>query len=80
MWCSVRLFVKHVKLVFIQVLSLCSVDAWIVALLWKLPQMPSCSANNTNVDKTNFDMFTNMIAVQPSMAEYEWTMYQIEVE
>ena len=35
----------------------CSADAWIVALLWKLPQMPSCSANNANLDKNNFDMF-----------------------
>ena len=29
----------------------------IVALLWNLPQMPSCSTNNANLDKTNFDMF-----------------------
>ena len=35
----------------------CSVDAWIVALLWKFPQMPSSSANNANLDKHNFDMF-----------------------
>ena len=34
-----------------------SADALIVALLWKLPQMPSCSTNNANLDKTNFDMF-----------------------
>ena len=27
------------------------------ALLWKLPQMPSCRANNANLDKNNFDMF-----------------------
>ena len=32
-------------------------DAWIVALLWKLPQMPSCSTNNANLDKNTFDMF-----------------------
>ena len=32
-----------------------SADAWIVALLWKLPQMPSCSANNAN--NNTFDMF-----------------------
>ena len=25
--------------------------------MWKLPQMPSCSANNANSDKNNFDMF-----------------------
>ena len=30
---------------------------WIVALLWKLPQMPLCSANNANLDKNNFDTF-----------------------
>ena len=35
----------------------CSADAWIVALLWKLPQMQSCSANNANLDKNNVDMF-----------------------
>ena len=34
-----------------------TVDAWIVALLWKFPQMPSSSANNANLDKHNFDMF-----------------------
>ena len=34
-----------------------SADALIVALLWKLLQMPSCSTNNANLDKTNFDMF-----------------------
>ena len=41
--------------------------------------MPSCSSNNANLDKTNFDMFTMStnynIAVQPSTAEYEWTVY-----
>ena len=35
----------------------CSADACIVALLWKLQQMPSCSANNANLDTNNFDMF-----------------------
>ena len=34
-----------------------SLDALIVALLCKLPQMPSCSTNNANFNKTNFDMF-----------------------
>ena len=29
----------------------------IVALLWKLPQIPSCSTNNANLDINNFDMF-----------------------
>ena len=33
----------------------CSAGALIVALLWKLSQMPSCSANN--MDKNNFDVF-----------------------
>ena len=28
-----------------------------LSLLWKLPQMPSCSANNANLDKNYFDMF-----------------------
>ena len=42
--------------------------------------MPSCSANNANVDKNKFDMFYKLIAVQPSVAEYEWTMYQMKVE
>ena len=58
--CSAIIFVKHVKTVFIQVLSYSTqinADASIVALLWKLPQMPSCSTNNANLDKTNFDMF-----------------------
>ena len=34
-----------------------SADALIVALLWKLLQMPLCSNNNANLDKTNFDIF-----------------------
>ena len=58
--CSAIIFVKHIKTVVVQVLSYsaqCSADTWIVALLWKLPQMPSCSANNANLDKNNFDMF-----------------------
>ena len=58
--CSAIIFVKPVKSVFIQVLSFftqCSADAWIVALLWKLPQMPSCSANNANLDKNSFDNY-----------------------
>ena len=82
----------------------CSGDEWIVALLWKLPQMPPCSTNNASLDKNNFDTFykidccaaihaqttpawtktiltrfTKLIAVQPSMAEYEWTIYQMKV-
>ena len=58
----------------------CSADALTVALLWKLPQMPSCSANNANLDENKFDMFTKLIAVQPSMAKYEWTMHQMKVD
>ena len=65
---------------FVQCSTQCSADAWIVALSWKLPQMPSCSANDANLDKNNFDMFMKFIAVQPSMAKYEWTMYQMEVQ
>ena len=42
---------------FVQCSTQCSADAWIVALSWKLPQMPSCSANDANLDKNNFDMF-----------------------
>ena len=60
-WCSAIIFVKHAKIVFVQVLSLCSTqcsaDAWIAALLGKLPQMASCSANNANLDKNNFGLF-----------------------
>ena len=48
----------------------------------KLPQMPSCSANNANFDqKKQFDMFykTDCCAAPP-IAEYEWTMYEMKVE
>ena len=48
---------KHVKTVFIQVLSYItqsSADALIVALLWKLPQIMPISSK---LVKTNFDMF-----------------------
>ena len=57
-----------------------SADALIVSLLWKLPPMPSCSTNNANLDKPILTCFTKLIAVQPSMAEYEWTLYQIKVD
>ena len=30
------------------------------------------------LSKTNLTCFTKIIAVQPSMAKYEWTMYQIK--
>ena len=55
----------------------CSADAWIVALLWKLTQMPSCihAAQTTRTwTKTILACFTKLIAVQPSMAEYERTV------
>ena len=42
--------------------------------------MPSCSANSANLDKNDFDRIYTMIAVQPSMAEYEWTMYEMNEE
>ena len=57
--CSAIILVKHVKTVF----KFChdstqsSADALIVALLWKLPQIPSCSTNDANLDKNSFDMF-----------------------
>ena len=35
----------------------CSADAWILALLWKLPQMQSCSTNNGNLDKNNLTFY-----------------------
>ena len=38
-----------------------SANALIVALLRKLSQMPSCSTNNANLDKTNFGMFLQKI-------------------
>ena len=68
--CSAIIFVKHIlvyQTVFVQVLSLCShsthlhnavqMHELIVALLWKLLQMPSCSANNSNLSKNNDAMF-----------------------
>ena len=55
-----------------------SADAPIVPLLWKSPAMLSSSKNNAYLGKTNLTCFTKLIAVQPSMAKYEWTMYQIK--
>ena len=57
MACSAIIFVKHVKTLFVQVHN----AVWMHELLlccelFKLPQMPSCSANNANLDKNNFDM------------------------
>ena len=82
--CTAIKFVKHVKTVFIQVLSCstqCSADAWIVALLWKFPQIPSCQRKQRQLGQKQFwHVFTKLIAVQPSMANYEWTMNQIKVE
>ena len=50
----------------------------IVVLLWKLPQMPSSAQTTPTWTKPILTCFTKVIAVQPSMAEYEWTMYQIK--
>ena len=36
-------------------------DGLIVALLWKLPQMPSCSTNNASLDKPILTCFTNWL-------------------
>ena len=41
-------------------------DAFIVALLWKLPQIPICSTNYATLDKNNFDVLYKFIVVQPS--------------
>ena len=85
--CSAIIFVKNVKIVFVHVLSCsteCSKDAWIVALLGKLPQMPSwchhAAQTTPTWTKTILTCFTKLIAVQPSMAEYKWTMYQMKEE
>ena len=58
-WLLNFVFVKHVKLSSSKFChsTQSSADALIVALLWKIPQMPSCCTNNANLDKTNFDMF-----------------------
>ena len=49
----------HPSFEFVQCSTQCRADAWNVALLWKLPQRPSCSAN-ANLDKNNFDMFNKI--------------------
>ena len=58
-WLLSNNFVNRVKTVFVKFChsTQCITDAWILALLWKLPQIHSCSANNANLDKFNFDMF-----------------------
>ena len=71
--CSAIIVVKHVKTVFVKVLSCstqCSAGAWIVALFWKLPQMPTCSTNinNTNLDKNNLDMILQNLL----LCSYPW--------
>ena len=50
-----------------------------VALLWKSPVMQH---KQRILRQNQHDMFYTQktIAVQPSMAKYEWTMYQIKVD
>ena len=59
-------------------------DAWNVALLWKLPQVSSCSRcalkQRQLGQKQFWHVFTKLIAVQSSMTKYEWTMNQLKVE
>ena len=83
--CSAIIFVKHFKTVSIQVLSLytkqcgCINCCFVVkapanAIMQHKPQtMPTWT-------KPILTCFTKLIAVQPSMAKYEWTMYQIKVD
>ena len=62
-------FVKHVKVAFVQVLSLCSFI---------------CMAQTQNLDKSNFDTFniilTKLPTEQPSVTEYERPMYHMKVK
>ena len=44
------------------------------------PSMLWCSTNNAYFDKPIWQVLQNIIAVQPSVAKYEWTMYQIKVD
>ena len=46
----------------------------------QLPQMPFMQHTQRQLEQNWFDMFTKLIAVQPSVAEYEWTMYKIKVD
>ena len=46
----------------------------------KAPANAIMQRKQRNLDKNNLDMFSKLIAAQPSMAEYEWTMYQMKVE
>ena len=50
----------------------CSADAWIVALFWKVPQMPSCSANSANLDNFLKTCFTNL-QIESRIIMLSWT-------
>ena len=58
--CSAIIFLKHVKTSS----NFChntqiSAEALIVALLWELPQMPSCRTNNANLDNYCWHVLQN---------------------
>ena len=46
----------------------------------KAPANAIMQRKQRQLGQTQFWRFTKFIAVQPSMAEYEWTMYQIKVD
>ena len=60
----------------------CSVHAWLVALLWKLWQRSSCSANYTNLDKINFDMFHKiyLLSSHPWQNMNDHAVYHMKVK
>ena len=52
-----KIFPTEVPFPCYNIQSQCRVHAWPVDFLWKLWQMPSCTANYTNLEQNDFDMF-----------------------
>ena len=71
--CSAIIFVKHVKTVSIQVLSLYTKQCWCTycCFVVKAPANAIMQHKQRLLGQNQFDMFYKMIAVQPSMAMNE---------
>ena len=79
------IFLKHVKTVFVQVLSfvhdIMQCGCMNCCFVVKAPANATMQRKQRQLGQKQFlTYFTNLIAVQPSMAKYEWTMLQMKVE
>ena len=74
-------FVKHIKTVFVQDLSLYTMQCRCrnCCFVVKAPANAIMQRKQCQLGQKQFWCITKLIAVHPSMSEYEWTMYQMKV-